>query len=151
MQKNMIRLIGVDGTQLGMMDRSEAVKIAEEQELDLVEVAQGVCKIVNLDKYKYEQAKKAKKNNKNKGPELKEIRFSPNIADNDLETKARAVKKFLEKGHKVKVSVRFSGREIVHADSHILDEFMSKLDGLARIDKPAKLEGKTLSMFICKK
>ena len=123
-----IRLIGEDGQQLGIMSSREAMKIAREAELDLVKIAPQakppVCKIIDYGKYRYELARKEKEaKKKQKTIEVKEVRLSPNIDSNDLNTKIASARKFIEKGNKVKVTLRFRGREMAHVQSsrHILD------------------------------
>ena len=150
-----IRLIGEDGQQLGIMSSREAMKIAREAELDLVKIAPQakppVCKIIDYGKYRYELARKAKK--KQKTIEVKEVRLSPNIDSNDLNTKIASARKFIEKGNKVKVTLRFRGREMAHVQSsrHILDEFAKALEDIALVDKPAKMEGRSMAMFLTEK
>ena len=136
-----IRLIGENGEQLGIMSAREAMKLAEEAELDLVKIAPTakppVCKIIDYGKYRYELARKEKEaKKKQKVVEVKEIRMSPNIESNDLNTKMNAAKKFLEKGNKVKVTLRFRGREMAHMQSsrHILDDFAQSLSDAAVIE-----------------
>ena len=147
-----VRVIGTDGEQLGIMSSKEALKLAEEAELDLVKIAPTakppVCKII---KYKYELARKEKEaRKKQKTVDVKEIRFSPNIDTNDLNTKINQARKFLAKGDKVKVNLRFRGRELAHVDSskHILEEFAEALEDCANIDKPAKFEGRSMIMIL---
>ena len=132
-----IRLIGSDGEQLGIMSSKEALKKAEEAELDLIKIAPKaqppVCKIMDYGKYRYELQKKEKEaKKKQKSVEIKEIRLSPNVEINDLKTKANNARKFLEKGDKVKVTLRFRGREMAHISSsaHVLDDFAMLLDCL---------------------
>ena len=153
-----IRLIGEDGQQLGIMSSREAMKIAREAELDLVKIAPQakppVCKIIDYGKYRYElgrREKEAKK--KQKTIEVKEVRLSPNIDSNDLNTKIASARKFIEKGNKVKVTLRFRGREMAHVQSsrHILDEFAKALEDIALVDKPAKMEGRSMAMFLTEK
>jgi translation initiation factor IF-3 len=153
-----VRLIGEDGEQLGIMSAKEAYKLAREAELDLVKIAPTakppVCKIINYGKYKYEltrREKEAKK--KQKTVEVKEVRLSPNIETNDLNTKMNMARKFIVKGDKVKVSLRFRGREMAHmqASKHILDDFAEGLADVAVIEKPAKLEGKSIMMVLTEK
>ena len=153
-----VRVIGADGTQLGIMSAREAFKLAQEAELDLVKIAPTakppVCKIIDYGKYRYEMARKEKEaKKKQKVIEIKEVRLSPNIDENDVNTKAKAARKFLEKGDKVKVSLRFRGREMSHMNQsrHILDDFAEKLSDIAVIDKPAKVEGRSLVMFLSEK
>lgn len=153
-----VRLIGEDGEQLGVMSAQEAQKLADEAGLDLVKIAPTakppVCKIVDYGKFKYEQARKEKEaKKKQKTIEVKEIRMSPNIDTNDLNTKISAARKFLEKGDRVKVTIRFRGRELAHMNDnkYILDDFAKSLEDVAVIEKPAKVEGRTLTMFLTEK
>ena len=153
-----IRLIGEDGQQLGIMSSREAMKIAREAELDLVKIAPQakppVCKIIDYGKYRYELARKEKEaKKKQKTIEVKEVRLSPNIDSNDLNTKIASARKFIEKGNKVKVTLRFRGREMahVHSSRHILDEFAKALEDIALVDKPAKMEGRSMAMFLTEK
>ena len=150
-----VRLIGEEGEQLGVMSSREAQKLADEAGLDLVKIAPTakppVCKIVDYGKYRYELARKAKEaKKKQKTVETKEIRLSPNIDTNDLNTKVNQARKFLSKGAKVKVALRFRGREMAHKDvgREILDSFFEKLEDVAVIDKPAKMEGRSMVMFL---
>ena len=153
-----IRLIGEDGQQLGIMSSREAMKIAREAELDLVKIAPQakppVCKIIDYGKYRYELARKEKEaKKKQKTIEVKEVRLSPNIDSNDLNTKIASARKFIEKGNKVKVTLRVRGREMAHVQSsrHILDEFAKALEDIALVDKPAKMEGRSMAMFLTEK
>ena len=153
-----IRLIGEDGQQLGIMSSREAMKIAREAELDLVKIAPQakppVCKIIDYGKYRYELARKEKEaKKKQKTIEVKEVRLSPNIDSNDLNTKIASARKFIEKGNKVKITLRFRGREMAHVQSsrHILDEFAKALEDIALVDKPAKMEGRSMAMFLTEK
>ncbi len=153
-----IRLIGENGEQLGIMSAKEAFKLAQEAELDLVKIAPTakppVCKIIDYGKYKYEMLRKEKEaKKKQKTTDVKEVRLSPNIDVNDLNTKANQARKFLSKGDKVKVSLRFRGREMAHmnASKQILDDFFSKVEDIAVIDKPAKVEGRSMIMFLSEK
>ena len=153
-----IRLIGENGEQLGIMSAREAMKLAEEAELDLVKIAPTakppVCKIIDYGKYRYELARKEKEaKKKQKVVEVKEIRMSPNIESNDLNTKMNATKKFLEKGNKVKITLRFRGREMAHMQSsrHILDDFAKNLADVAVIEKAPKVEGRSISMVLTEK
>ena len=153
-----VRLIGVNGEQLGIMSSRDAMKMAEEAELDLVKIAPTakppVCKIIDYGKYRYELARKEKEaKKKQKVVEIKEIRMSPNIESNDLNTKMSAAKKFLEKGNKVKVTLRFRGREMAHMQSrkHILDDFAESLADVAVIEKAPKVEGRNISMVLAEK
>ena len=153
-----IRLIGEDGEQLGIMPTREALKMAQDAELDLVKIAPTakppVCKIVDYGKYKYEQMRREKEaRKKQKTVELKEVRLSPNIETNDLNTKINAAKKFIAKGDKVKVTLRFRGREMAHMQNskHILDDFAEALSEVAVVEKAPKLEGRSLSMVVAEK
>lgn len=153
-----VRVIGEDGEQLGVMSSRDAMKLAREAELDLVKIAPTakppVCKIIDYGKYKYEQTRKEKEaKKKQKTTDVKEIRLSPNIDVNDLNTKANQARKFLTKGDKVKVALRFRGREMAHMgmSKQILDDFYSKLEDVAVIEKPAKLEGRSMIMFLGEK
>ena len=153
-----VRLINAEGEQLGVMSSKEAMKLAKEANLDLVKIAPNakppVCKIIDYGKYRYEMARKEKEaKKKQKVIEVKEIRLSPNIDVNDLNTKMNHARKFLESGNRVKVSVRFRGRELAHTATGkvILDGFAGKLSDVAVIDKPAKLEGKSMVMFLSEK
>ncbi len=153
-----IRLIGEDGEQLGIMSARDAMKLAREANLDLVKIAPTakppVCKIIDYGKYRYEQARRDKEaRKKQKTIEVKEIRLSPNIDTNDLNTKVNQARKFVSGGNKVKVAVRFRGRELAHTavGKTILEDFAQKLSDIAVIDKPAKLEGKSMVMFLVEK
>lgn len=151
-------MIGEDGAQLGIMSSREALKIAEEAGLDLVKIAPTakppVCKIVDYGKYRYELARKEKEaKKKQRTIEIKEIRMSPNIDTNDLNTKVSAARKFLTKGNKVKVTLRFRGREMAHMQTtkHILDDFAQMLSDVAVVEKAPKVEGRTMTMFLIEK
>lgn len=153
-----IRLVGENGEQLGIMSSKEALAKAREADLDLIKIAPTakppVCKIVDYGKYRYEMARKEKEaRKKQKTMEVKEIRLSPNIDENDLNTKAGQARKFLSKGDKVKVTLRFRGREMAHVamSRQILDRFYEKLSDVSEIDKPAKLEGRSMIMFLKEK
>ena len=150
-----IRLIGESGEQLGIMSSREALKLAEEAGLDLVKIAPTakppVCKIVDYGKYRYELARKEKDaKRKQKVIEVKEIRMSPNIDTNDLNTKVGAARKFLEKGNRVKVTLRFRGREMAHMSTskQILDDFAQMLSDIAVVEKMPKVEGRSMIMFL---
>lgn len=153
-----IRLIGENGEQLGIMSAREAYRLAQDAGLDLVKIAPTakppVCKIIDYGKYKYEMLRKEKEaKKKQKITEMKEIRLSPNIDDNDLNTKANQARKFITKGDKVKISLRFRGREMAHINmsKKILDDFYEKLSDIAIVDKPAKVEGRSMIMFLSEK
>ena len=150
-----LRVIGADGSQLGIMTSSDALALAEEKDLDLVKIAPNavppVCKIMDYGKFRFEQLKKEKEAKKNqKVVELKEIRLSLNIDTNDFNTKVNQAAKFLQQGHKLKVSIRFRGREMAHTslglDVH--KRFAEALEGKAVIDKQPKLEGRSMMMFM---
>ena len=153
-----VRVIGANGEMIGIMSSKEAYKLAQEAELDLVKIAPTaqppVCKIVDYGKYKYEQIRKEKEaKKKQKIVEIKEVRLSPNIEANDLNTKSSAARKFLEKGDKVKITLRFRGREMAHMQQskHILDDFAEQLMDIAVIEKPAKIEGRSIAMVLTQK
>ena len=151
-------MIGADGAQMGIMSARDALKIAEEAGLDLVKIAPTakppVCKIVDYGKYRYELARKEKEaKKKQRTIEIKEIRMSPNIDTNDLNTKVSAARKFLTKGNNVKVTLRFRGREMAHMQTtkHILDDFAKMLSDIAVVEKAPKVEGRTMTMFLTEK
>ena len=153
-----VRVIAENGDQLGVMPVKEAMKLAQEAELDLVKIAPQaqppVCKIIDYGKYRYELARKEKEaKKKQKTVEVKEVRISPNIDTNDLNTKVNNAKKFIAKGNKVKVTLRFRGREMAHMQQskHILDDFAEMLAEVAVVEKPAKLEGRSMSMVLTEK
>ena len=153
-----VRVIGEDGQQLGIMSAREAMKLAQEAELDLVKIAPTakppVVKIIDYGKYRYEMARKEKEaRKKQKVVELKEVRLSPNIEANDLNTKINAARKFLSKGNKVKVTLRFRGREMAHMQTsrHILDDIAAELEGVAIVEKAPKVEGRAISMVLAEK
>ncbi len=153
-----VRLVGPDGEQLGIMSAKEAYFKAKDAGLDLVKIAPTakppVCKIIDYGKYRYEQARKVKEaKKKQKTIDTKEIRLSPNIDTNDLNTKVNQAKKFLQKGAKVKVSLRFRGREMAHMNTskHILDDFAQALSDIAVMDKAPKVEGRSMTMFLAEK
>ncbi|MCI8742912.1 MAG: translation initiation factor IF-3 [Lachnospiraceae bacterium] len=153
-----VRLIGQDGQQLGIMSSREAYKLAQDAELDLVKIAPTakppVCKIIDYGKYCYELARKEKEaKKKQKIIEVKEVRLTPNIDTNDLNTKMSSARKFLEKGNKVKITLRFRGREMAHMSKsrYILDDFAESLKDIAVVDKPSKVEGRSMVMFLSAK
>ena len=139
-----VRLIGPDGAQLGIVSAREAMAKAQEAGLDLVKIAPQakppVCKIIDYGKYRYELARK-------------EVRLSPNIDTNDLKTKVNAARKFLSKGDRVKVTLRFRGREMAHMSSsrHVLDDFADLLSDIATVEKAPKVEGRSMTMFLTEK
>ena len=153
-----VRLIGDEGEQLGIMSAAEALRIATERELDLVKIAPGstppVCKIMDYGKFRFEQTKKEKEAKKNQRViEIKEIRMSPGIDTNDFNTKLKNGQKFLQDGDRVKVSVRFRGREMAHTEigAQLLKDFAEKCADIANMDKAPKLEGRNMSMFLSPK
>ncbi len=153
-----VRVIGEHGEMLGIMSAAEAQHIADEAGLDLVKVPPGavppVCKIIDYGKFRYEQSRKDKEaKKKQKIVEIKEIRLSPNIDTNDLNTKTNSARKFLERGDRVKVTLRFRGREMAHmgASVHILTDFAAALSDVAVVDKQPKVEGRSMTMFLAEK
>ena len=153
-----IRAIDADGSQLGIISSKRALEMAEAQGLDLVMIAPNaappVCRIMDYGKYCFEQQKRDKEQRKNqKTVEVKEIQLSCKIEDNDINTKANHAKRFLGDGNKVKVVVRFRGREMAHTEigAQLLERFAAILDGVGVIDKPAKLEGRNMVMFLVAK
>ena len=153
-----VRVIGEDGEQLGIMSSKDAFKMAKEAGLDLVKIAPTakppVCKIVDYGKYRYEMVKREKEaKKKQKMTEVKEIHLTPNIDVNDLMTKANQAREFVKKGNKVKVALRFRGREMAHMTTgkDVLDTFFEKLSDIATVEKPAKLEGRSMTMVLSEK
>ena len=150
-----LRIVSADGEQLGIMSARDAQKIADDRGLDLVKIAPGakppVCRIMDYGKYRFEQAKREKEARKNQHVvEIKEIRMSPGIDVGDFNTKLKNAQKFIADGNRVKVSVRFRGREMAHTslglDVH--KRFAEALEGKAVIDKQPKLEGRSMMMFL---
>ena len=153
-----IRLIGADGEQLGIMAPAEALRIADEAGLDLVKISPQatppVCKLMNYGKYKFEQSKREKEARKNQHiVEIKEIRMSPGIDVGDFNTKLKNAQKFLSEGNRVKVSVRFRGREMAHTEigRELLNKFADLCTEVSTLDKAAKLEGRNMSVFLSPK
>ena len=158
-----VRLIGPDGAQLGIVSSREAFAKAQEAGLDLVKIAPQakppVCKIIDYGKYRYELSRKEKEaKKKQKTIDIKEVRLSPNIdtndlKTNDLKTKVNAARKFLSKGDRVKVTLRFRGREMAHMSSskHVLDDFAELLTDIAVVEKAPKIEGRSMTMFLSEK
>lgn len=153
-----VRLIDQDGKQVGVVPTKEALRAAREKELDLVKISPNakppVCKIINYGKYKFDQAKKEKEaRKKQKTISVKEVRLSPNIEQHDINTKMKNASKFLSKGDKVKVSVRFRGRELAHTNTgrQILLEFAKGLSEIADVDVHPKMEGRSMVMFLIPK
>ncbi len=152
---NELRIISADGEQLGVMDAKSAQKLAIESGLDLVKISPNaqppVCKIMDFGKYKFELAKREKENRKNqKVVNIKEVQLSPSIDTNDFNTKAKQAIKFLKSGDKVRVKVRFRGRELSHSEigKDLLDRFAQAVQEFGNVDKPAKMEGRNMIMFI---
>ena len=153
-----IRLIGSQGEQLGIMSADAALKIADEQGLDLVKISPQatppVCKLMDYGKFRFEQGKREKEATKNQHVvEIKEIRMSPGIDVGDFNTKLKNAQKFLADGNRVKVSVRFRGREMAHTEigKDLLDRFAEQCAETANLDKAAKLEGRMMSIFLSPK
>ena len=153
-----VRLIGEDGEQLGIMTSEEAFQLAVEKELDLVKIAPSsnppVCKVMDYGKYRFEQAKRDKEARRNQHiVEVKEIRMSPSIGINDFNVKLRNGQKFLTEGDRLKVTVRFRGREMAHTDigAELLRKFAAECAEIATVDKDAKLEGRFMAMFLSPK
>lgn len=153
-----IRLIGADGEQLGILTPAEALRIAEEQDLDLVKISPQakppVCKLMNYGKFRFEQSKREKEARKNQRQvEIKEIRMSPNIDDGDINTKLKSARKFIADGDRVKVSVRFRGREMAHTDigRDRLTQFAEQCADVANLERSARLEGRMMSIFLAPK
>ena len=153
-----VRLIGAGGEQLGIMSADEALKIAEEQGLDLVKISPTavppVCKLLDYGKFRFEQAKKEKEARKNQHVvEIKEIRMSPSIDVGDFNVKLKNAQKFIAEGNRVKVAVRFRGREMAHTEIglELLKRFAEQCAAVATVDKQPKLEGRHMAMFIAPK
>lgn len=153
-----VRVIGANGDQLGVMSSKEALNIAEQNGMDLVKIAPQatppVCKIMDYGKYKFELAKRDRETKKNqKVVNIKEIRLSPSIDTNDFNTKVNHTLKFLKSGDKVKITVRFRGREVNHSSlgKVLLDKFAEAIEDVAVVEKNAKLEGKNMFMVIAPK
>ena len=153
-----IRLIGETGEQMGIVSAEEALHIADERGLDLVKISPQavppVCKLMNYGKYKFEQSKREKEARKNQHViEVKEIRMSPGIGENDFNTKLKNGQKFLQGGDRLKVTIRFRGREMAHTNigEQLLRDFAAKCADIANLDKQPKLEGRNMSMFLSPK
>ena len=153
-----VLVIDANGEKKGVMSAKDAQKLAYDQNLDLVKIAPRatppVCKIIDYGKYRYEQVRKQKEaRKKQKIVEIKEVRLSPNIDVNDMNTKMTSARKFLDKGNKVKVTLRFRGREMAHmqASRHILEDFAKDCEDIATVDKAIKQEGRTLTMILSAK
>ena len=153
-----VQLIGANGEKLGVMSTRDALEKAEEENLDLVLVSPNakpaVCKIMNYGKYKFEQAKKEKEaKKKQKVLEVKELRVTPNIEEHDFEFKSKNARKFLEDGNKVKITVRFRGRELNNTKmgEEVLNQFIKNLEDVSVVEKKPKLEGKNMFIILAKK
>ena len=153
-----IRLIGEDGSQLGVMSSREAQRLADDKNLDLVKISPSanppVCKIMDYSKYKFDKAKKEKEARKNqKTVSLKELRLSPNIDTHDINVKVKKAIEFLKNGDKVKISVKFRGRELGHTDVaiDIMNNFASQVAEVGVVEKAPKMEAKSLAMFLSPK
>ena len=153
-----VRLIGPDGTQLGILSAKEAFFKARDMDLDLVKISPNanppVCKIIDFGKYRYELVKKEREAKKNqKQVEVKEIRITPNIDVNDFNTKVNAGRKFLQKGNKLKVTLRFRGRELTRmsASEHILTDFAKQLEDVGVMEKAPKIEERNMSIILSSK
>ena len=153
-----VRLIGENGEQMGIVSSDEALRIAEERGLDLVKISPQavppVCKLMNYGKYRFEQSKREKEARKNQHVvEIKEIRMSPGIDVGDFNTKLKNAQKFLADGNRVKVSVRFRGREMAHTEigRELLKKFAEQCAEVANMEKAAKMEGRNMSIFLAPK
>lgn len=153
-----VRVIGPDGAQLGIMSAQKALDLALSKNLDLVKIAPQatppVCKIIDYGKYRFEQAKREKEARKNQRiVEIKEVRLSLNIDTHDFETKVGHAMRFLKEGNKVKASIRFRGREMGHPEQgyEVMKRFAEALAEIANVEKPAKLEGRNMLMFLASK
>lgn len=153
-----LRVIDSDGTQLGIMPLRRAMELAEQKNLDLVKIAPQanppVCKIIDYGKFRFEQAKREKEARKNQRVvEIKEVRLSLNIDTHDFETKENHALRFISEGNKVKASIRFRGREMGHPELglEIMRRFADAMSEVANVEKPAKLEGRTMLMFLAPK
>ena len=153
-----VRLIDDEGKQLGIIATQEALRMAKDKDLDLVEVSPNanppVCKILDYGKYRFAQEKKLRDSKKNqKVLKLKEIRMQPKIGSGDLDTKAKHIQEFLDEGDKVKVTIRFRGRELAHTELgyDVLNEVLKRLTSAYNIDKPAAMDGRNMSMTISSK
>ena len=153
-----VRLISEDGEQLGIMSSAEALRIAEEHEMDLVKIAPNsnppVCRIMDYGKFRFEQTKKEKEAKKNQHViDIKEIRMGPSIGENDFNTKLKNGLKFLSDGDRLKVSIRFRGREMAHTEigEELLNDFANRCAEVAILDKAPKLEGRNMTIFLSPK
>ncbi len=153
-----IRVVSPEGEQLGIMSARDGLQLAQEKELDLVEVAPTakppVCRIMDFGKYKYEQSKKEHEaKRKQKVMAMKEVRMTPKIEDHDFQVKVRSTEKFLKDGDKVKVSIRFRGREIVHANlaKEIMGQLAGQVKDFSTVEREARVEGRNMIMILAPK
>ena len=153
-----VRLIGQTGEQLGIMPTKQALELAEEAGLDLVKIAANaqppVCKLMDYDKYRYEQSKKERELRKNqKVTSIKEVQLSATIEENDIQTKAKAAQRFIAGGDKVKVSIRFRGRQITHTEigTQVMNDFVERVKDVAVVEKRPMLEGRHMLMILAPK
>ncbi|MDI6871978.1 MAG: translation initiation factor IF-3 [Bacillota bacterium] len=153
-----VLVIDEDGTKLGVLPVREALRLADEKEVDLVEVAPNakppVCKLMDYGRFRYEQAKREREARKKQHvTELKEVRMTPKIEDHDFAVKTRATEKFLREGDKVKVVIRFRGREIVHADlaQKLMLQMAKQLNEVGGIEREPKVEGRNMIMILSPK
>jgi len=153
-----VRLIDSDGTQLGIVSSREALRLAEEKKLDLVKISPTakppVCKIIDYSKFKFDQAKKEKEaRKKQKIVDIKELRLSPNIDKHDVDVKVKKAIEFLEHGDKVKITIRFRGRELGHTEVAygIMHDFADQVSAVGTVEKPPKVEMKNMAMFLAPK
>ena len=153
-----VRVVDSDGTQLGILPIRQAMDLADQRNLDLVKIAPQtkppVCKIIDYGKFRFEQSKREKEQRKNQRiVEIKEVRLSLNIDTHDFETKKNHAVRFISEGNKVKASIRFRGREMGHPElgQEIMKRFADAMSEVANVEKPAKLEGRTMLMFLAPK
>ena len=153
-----VRLIGADGAQLGVMLTKQALELAEKAELDLVKIVPNaqppVCKLIDYDKHRYETAKRERENRKNqKVIALKEVQLSATIEENDVITKAKNAYKFLAEGDKVKVSIRFRGRQITHTEIglRVMGDFAKRVEDVSTVERRPLLEGRNMIMILAPK
>jgi len=153
-----VRLIDADGTQLGVVNVREAFRLSDEKKLDLVKISPTakppVCKLMDYSKFKFDQAKKEKEaRKKQKTVDIKELRLSPNIDVHDVDVKIKKCREFLKDGDKVKISIRFRGRELGHTETayKIMHDFAERVAELGAVEKPPKIEAKSMAMFLTPK
>ncbi len=153
-----VRLIGADGSQLGVMSAAQALAIAEQQELDLVKIAPGsvppVCRLMDYDKHRFEQSKREKEMRRNqKTMEIKEVQLSATIEENDIGVKLKNAVRFLGEGNKVKVSIRFRGRQIAHSEIglKVMQDFAQRVQDVAVVERKPSIEGRNMLMILAPK